>query len=137
MKCKHGQKNQRKRPRKTVHFSARVTTLVGQARERSGRTWSEWVSFLYENYRRANDGAPVLDPGTHRLLVWSARALDQIASQVTGSVVDHNDHGAQHVRRVADALIVMDEIARVRAALESWAPRPVTANGGGGYHGRQ
>ena len=129
MKCPP-EKRAKKRERKTVRFTARVTASIAEAKEESGQNWSAWISFLTENYRRSNYRSPALDPTTRRLLVWSARALDEIAASVTGYAANGDANGVEQMQRFADILSLLDEIARVRAALQTWTTQPVTAKGG-------
>ena len=129
MKCPPGAKSTKREP-KTVRFTARVTAAVAEAQKESGQNWSAWILFLTENYRRSNFRSPALDPTTRRLLVWSSRALDEIAASVTGYASNGNGSGVEQIQRYADILSVLDEITRVRMVLQATFAQPVTAKGG-------
>jgi len=129
MKCPPRASRTCSREKKSERFTARVSPLVASAKG-DGYSWSAWISFLTDNYRRSNYRSPMIDPCARRLLVWSARSLDEIAAAVTGSVASGGTERDHHVRRAVNALAVIDEIGRVRAQLESWIPQPVSPKGG-------
>jgi hypothetical protein len=91
----------------------------------SGRSWSVWIEFLAANYQRSHRGSPILDPAARRTLVWSARSLDIIASAMTGHACEAAPTTPESFQRAADLLSVLDELERVRGALEMWVPSPV------------
>ncbi len=129
MKCPPKRTATRSQEKKSERFTARVSPQVASAKG-DGCSWSAWISFLTENYRRSNYRSPMIEPGARRLLVWTARSLDEIAAAVTGSASNSGIERAVQVERAINALAVINEIARVRARLESWLPPPVSPKGG-------
>jgi hypothetical protein len=111
-----------------------MTAAMVKAQQNMGLTWPAWINFLARNYRRSNRRSPVLDPVARRTLAWSARSLDTIASAVTGQAFESAVTTPEIFQRAADALSILDELNRVRAALEKWAPSPVIPKKGVKHH---
>lgn len=116
------------RERKIKMAAFRATDSLVQMRKDSGRSWSAWIEFLAANYQRSHRGSPVLDPAARRTLVWSARSLDAIASSLTAHACDAAPTTPESFQRAADFLSVLDELERVREALEKWVTSPVIPN---------
>lgn len=116
--------------RKVVKIYGRVTMAVAEKKP-DDQNWSEWVTDLTANYRRARFRSRADDPAARRYLAWTAVALDEIGRVVTGHAINPSVNGRPEIQKLVDAALIQRELARIRMALESWSGAPVTKSKGG------